>query len=179
MCLKWLGFTALLSGITCAGCGYRSANSVPAHAPLGVTAAPFKTPHPEALEAALSGVRAGLSQSGVLAPGDAYPRVVVELLRVDELPAGIAATGPSEAAVPLARGSAVGVVGRVWVLSSAGAPPANDTGDVRRVEYVAQSSEPVTSRFAYASAVRSAARKLGEALARRILGSPEPGTDPM
>jgi hypothetical protein len=136
----------------------------------------MKTPHFEALQAALSGVRAGLSQAGALEAGTSFPRVVIEVLRVDELPSGIEAF---PGGVPMGSGSAVGVVGRAWVLPSPGAGPANPTGDVRRVEYVGQGSEAMVAEYAYASAVRSAARRVGEALARRILGVAEPGTDPM
>ncbi len=178
MYLKLLCFTLTIAALGSSGCGYRSAYA-PASSPrLSVAAAPMKTPHFEALEAALSGVRAGLSQAGSLEPGSGFPRVVVEVLRVDELPTGIAASGEGQSP-PLARGSAVGVVARAWIVEGPTKKPVNDTGDVRRVESVAQGAEPMASEYAYASAVRSAARRVGEALARRILGAAEPGTDPM
>jgi hypothetical protein len=139
----------------------------------------MKTPHFEALQAALSGVRDELSQSGSLESGSRFPRVVVEVLRVDELPAGIAAVASGSASVPSARGSAIGVVARAWILESPGTPPVSETGDVRRVEYVGQGSEPLAAEFAYSSAVKSAARRVGEALARRLLGTAEPGMDPL
>lgn len=144
-----------------------------------MAAAPFATPHPEAVDEALAGVRAGLSQAAALQDGGGYPRVVVEVLRVDELPVDLAGASAGTTRLPLARGSGVGVVGRAWILAAPGAAPIDDTGDVRRVDHVAQSSEALESAYAYGSAVRSAARRVGEALARRILGAAEPGTDPM
>jgi hypothetical protein len=168
----------MLVALGSGGCGYRPALEGSSSWRLSVAAAPMKTPHFEALQATLSGVRAGLSQAGSLEAGTGFPRVVVEVIRVDELPTGIAASGP-EQSIPLARGSAVGVVARAWVIESPGKAPANETGDIRRVEYVGQGSEPMASEYAYASAVRSAGRRVGEALARRILGAAEPGTEPM
>jgi len=176
--LKSLAFTLSLIALSTTGCGYRPAYVSRAPARFSVVSGPFAAPHPEAVEAALAGMRAGLSQADALTTGAGYPQVVLQILRVDELAAGIAAElGPSESA--LARGSAIGVVGRAWILEGPRGQPTNDTGDLRRVEYVAQSSEPLTSSYAYGSAVRAAGRRLGEALARRILGGPEPGTDPM
>jgi hypothetical protein len=178
MYLKYLCFIAFIAALECSGCGYRPASEPGASLRLSVTAAPMKTPHFEALQAALSGVRAGLGAVGSLEAGKAFPRVVVEVLRVDELPTGIQGSGP-ELSTPLARGSAVGVVARAWIEEGPGKPPVSETGDIRRVEYVGQGSEPLASGYAYTSAVRSAARRVGEALARRILGAAEPGTDPM
>ena len=174
MSLKLLCFTAVTWGLV--GCGYRSPYDAASVARLSVAPAPMKTPHFEALQAALSGVRAGLSQAGALESGTSFPRVVVEVLRVDEVAAGIQA---ADGELPLARGSAVGVVARAWIVRGPGGEPDNATGDVRRVEYVGQGSEPMTGEYAYTSAVRSAARRVGEALARRILGAAEPGNDPM
>ena len=169
---------ACFAALSPLSCGYRPAYGNAPELRLSVGAAPFATPHPEALEAMLSGVRAGLSQAGALSSGNSYPRVVVELLRVDELPAGIAiVSAPQETA--LGRGSAVGVVARAWVVARAGGPPMNETGDVRRVDYVAQGSAPVVAGAAYGMAVESAARQVGEALARRILGFAEPGSGPL
>lgn len=164
--------------VAATACGYRAANLSSARERVSVASAPFKSPHLEAVQAALAGLRAGLSEAGALEPGDGFPQVVVEVLRVDELPAGIE-NSPVAGAVPLARGSAVGVTGRAWYVTERGGTPAADTGDVRRVEYVAQGSGSMSSGNAYAEAVRGAARKVGEALARRILGEPEPAREPM
>jgi len=95
-----------------ASCGYRPAYIDRPEVRYTVSATPFATPHPGAVVAALAGVRAALSQASALSPGAGYPQVVVELLRVDELPAGLASVQAGSAALPLGRGSEVGVVAR-------------------------------------------------------------------
>src|SRR6185436_15833314 len=138
MSLKILCFMTSLAVAFSPGCGYRPAFASASERLLTVGAAPFQSPHPEAVESVLAGVRAGLSEAGALAPGSAFPRVFVELLRVDELPAGIQSTPAGEGSQPLATGAAIGVVARAWVVSKQGGTPTDETGDVRRIEYVAQ-----------------------------------------
>lgn len=176
--MKTLSFLASTL-FTIPGCGYRPAYADRPEVRYSVSAAPFSTPHPGAVAAALSGVRAALSKARALSPGAGYPRVVVELLRVDELPAGLASVQAGSALVPLGRGSAVGVVARAWVETSNGAAPTDETGDLRRVDYVAQGADAIPSAYAYENAVESAARRSGEALGARILGIAEPANDPM
>jgi hypothetical protein len=140
-----------------------------------VTAAPFATPHAEAAAEALNGAREELSRSGALSSA-AYPRLVVEVVRVDELPAAIGLGG---GAAPLGRGSNLGVTARGWVESREGGPRESDTGDVRRVETVVQTAEPAQSRLAAADAIRAAARQVGRGIALRALGMVEPSIEPM
>ena len=168
---------AALAAAHASGCGYRSAVMMtPSYeGRLSVVAAPFFTPHPEAAASALFGAREELSSAGALG-GQRYPRLVVEVVRVDELPAGIAAP---EGGLPLGRGSDVGVTAHGWIEAEEGSPPSHDTGDVRRVETVAQGSDPVAASVAAADAVRSAAREAGRAVARRALGLAEPAIEPM
>ena len=157
-------------------CGYRSAVMAPSYAGrLAVVAAPFATPHPEAAAAALFGAREELSSAGALG-GRPYPRLVIEVVRVDELPAGVSA---SAAGVPLGRGSDIGVTAHGWIEDEVGAAPSHDTGDVRRVETVAQGTDAVQGSVSTAEAVRSAAREAGRAVARRALGRIEPAIEPM
>jgi hypothetical protein len=167
---------AALAAAQTPACGYRSAiTSSPRVARLSVSAAPFSTPHPEAAAAALFGAREELSSAGALG-GQPYPRLVIEVVRVDELPAGIAA--PAGGA-PLGRGADVGVTAHGWIEDAEGAAPAHDTGDVRRVETVAQGTDPVQGSVSTSEAVRSAAREAGRAVARRALGLAEPAIEPM
>jgi hypothetical protein len=168
---------AVAAALFVTGCGYRSAAS-PARSGdrLTVSGEPASTPHLEAVQAALAGARAGLSRMAALRSGSDYPRVVIAVVRVDEVATGIDVSTPG---VPLARGSAVAVTGRAWVLERPGAEPARDTGDVRRVETVAQGPAVLPGAQAFESAVRSAARRVGEALALRILGVAEPSIEPM
>lgn len=170
-----LGATAL-----CGGCGYHAAFSgaAPSYR-LSVVSAPLTIPHPEVLQATLAGVRAELGRDGALAAGQAFPRLVVEVLRVDEVASGIAAMPTSAGLVPLARASAVGVTARAWVEEKSGASPARDTGDVRCVETVAQDADPLAGSVAVEQAARAAGRRAGEAVARRALGMAEPSVEPM
>jgi hypothetical protein len=165
------------------GCGY-----VPAYggerpeARLSVAAAPHKTPQLEVVQSVLSGVRAQLSTAGVLKPGNEHPLMLVEVLRVDELSSGIAALLPdptSTERLPLARGSAVGVLGRAWVVEAPGQEPSRDTGDIRRVEHYRNEDEIAPEVIRHGEALHAAARQLGKALARRILGEPDTAVEPM
>jgi hypothetical protein len=162
-------------------CGYRAEyDSAPPAQRLSVTAAPALVARPEAVQATLAGVRQELASAGALRPGKTFPRVVVEITRLDETAIGIAeADGGGEGSIPLGRGSAVGVLGRAWVEETAGARPARDTGDVRRVQRYASSPEPRIEAQRHSEAMRSAARELGRALGRRILGYAEPAVEPI
>jgi hypothetical protein len=104
---------------------------------------------------------------------------VVELVRVDELSSGIAATPDSSSTqIPLARGSGVAVVGRAWV-EVAPTEMSRDTGDVRRVEYFSTSGDARIDAMRYSRALESGGRRVGRALARRVLGDPEPPDEPL
>lgn len=169
------------SGLPLVGCGYRPVYGAPAEARLTVVPAPQTTPRLEVVHQVMAGVRRELSAAGALRPGSAYPRVVVEVLRVDELPTGIAAL-PGEDGDrrrPRARGSAVGVTARAWLVEHEGAEPSRDTGDLRRVEYAAVVENARLGARVFDDAARVAARRVGRALARRILGRAEPSVEPM
>jgi hypothetical protein len=166
--------------VAAASCGYRAEYGGAApEQQLTLSAAPALVARPEAVQAALAGVRHELSAAGALRAGKGYPRVVVEVLRIDELSGGIARTQTDGGVIPLARGSAVGVVARAWVQERAGAPPARDTGDMRRVRSYATGGDGALEAQRHSAAIRSAARELGQALGRRLLGHPEPATEPM
>jgi hypothetical protein len=175
----FLGALACAASVV-SGCGYRPVyGGASPELRLGVVAGSAAVPRPEALQAALAGLRDELSQAGALAPGSAYPRVVLELLRIDEISSGIAAVSGPSGTQPLGRGSSVGVLGRAWVEEAAGAEPARDTGDMRRVVRYASSDEGQLEARRHTLAVRAAARELGRALGRRILGQPEPANEPL
>jgi hypothetical protein len=172
-------FTALVLGaLANAACGYHALYGSPSRFSWTVSAASPKAPNLGALDGALAGARAELSRAGALRPGTDYPRLIVELVRVDEVASGISAQGTS-ASVPLARASAVGVTARGWIEEQAGASPERDSGDVRRVESVSQNGEALASQVAFDDAARAAARLAGEAVARRVLGIVEPSVEPM
>ncbi len=177
-CLPF-GFIGILLLI---GCGYQPAYEArPVAERLSVAPADPKAPRSGVVHAALAGARSELSRAGQLGSGTDYPRMVVEVLRIDEQSSGIAAPppAPGQARTPLARGSAVGVLGRAWVEQEPGGPPRRDTGDMRRVESYGGGPDGVLESTRHDEAVRAAARQLGRALARRILGEPEPDVEPI
>lgn len=172
----------LLLFIFVLSCGYRPAygGQRPTER-LSVAAVTSRVPHAEVLQAVMAGAREELSRAGVLG-GGGYPQLVIEVNRVDEWPGGISALPPSEGAsepIPLARSTSVGIVGRAWVLEEPGGPSVRDTGDVRRVERYAVAEDPGADAVQFMSSARSAGRKLGVALARRILGEPTPTLEPL
>jgi hypothetical protein len=124
------------------------------------------------------GARAELSRAGAL-KASGYPQLVIEVLRVDEQALGIARAAVRGRDAPLARGTTLAVVGRARLIETPGAPPARDSGDFRRAERFEASPNPHAEASVRQQAVRSAARRLGRALARRILGHAEPETEPL
>src|ERR1700689_4771834 len=121
-----------------------------------------------------SGVREELARAGALVPGDAYPRVEIEVLRADESSEGIAAV----AGQPVARGTDVAIVARAWIARGPDASPEADTGDMRAEESIgvdetgAGTPDPRASGFHHADALRAAARRVGHSLGARVLGLP-------
>lgn len=173
--VSYVGLSLLL-----AQCGYAPAygGSRPT-ARLTVSAAASLAPESGALAGLLSGVRQELSRSGVLRSGTAYPRAVVQLLRVDERASGIAVQPGQPGSAPLARASEVAVTARAWVEDGPGERPYRDTGDVRRVSTVAVSPSLAVDSATHDSALQSAALHVGQALGRRLLGEVEPAMEPL
>jgi hypothetical protein len=125
------------------------------------------------------GVREELAKYQALEGGDGYPRVEVEVLKDDESAEGLAA-GASGAIAPVARGTTISLVARGWVVAEAGASPERDTGDLHAEELIAVDEragalDPRASVFHEADALRSAARRLGRLIARRVMGMPAAG----
>ena len=170
--VSWI-FLILSIGVAC---GYAPKYGSRRDVRLSVAPAAHRVAEIDVVDATLDGVRAELSRAGALGPGGAYPRLVVEVVRVDEVSAGIAL---SPDAGPLARGSAVAVVARAWVIPSVGARSERDTGDIRRVEHVMSDVDSRHDATHYHEALRSAAKGVGRALARRVLGGPEPAEEPL
>jgi hypothetical protein len=157
-------------------CGYR-----PAYAPaedgerLAVVPAPPLIGESSAVESVLAGARDELARAGRLRAGAEPPRLVIEVVRLEEVAAGLAADG----AGARARGTSIAVVGRAWIEPAAGASPERDTGDMQRVERYAPEADLRVEGARYDQATRSAARKLGRALALRALGYPAPAHEPL
>jgi hypothetical protein len=151
------------------GCGYRAAYGSSDARRYGVVAGHYATSSFEAVQAAVGGVRSELSAAGAL--GHGFPRVVVEVLRVDERSIGVGSTSNG---TPLARGSEIVVVGRAQVFESESGPATSDSGDISRAAQYASGATPSANATARAQAVRDAARAVGKALGRAVLGLPVP-----
>ena len=159
----------LLLGLT--GCGYQPLYSSQSGRHYDVVAGHYATASFEAVQVAVAGVRSELGAAQAL--GSGFPRVVVEVLRVDERSIGIG-IGSARNQAPLARGSEIVVVGRAQVFRSEGAAAVIDTGDLSRAAQFASGASPSADAANRARAVRDAARALGKALGRAVLGVPEP-----
>jgi hypothetical protein len=150
------------------GCGYGPVYGASGGPRYEVVAGRVVTSSFEAVQEAAAGVRSELGPAGAL--GSGFPRVVVEVLRVDERSIGVRSMGNT----PLARGSELAVVGRAYVLERADAKPSRDTGDLSRSVQFAAGTTPSADAASRSRAVRDAARSLGKALGRAVLGLPEP-----
>lgn len=150
------------------GCGYQPVYGA-ANARYEVVAGRVATASFEATQEVAAGARSELGAARAL--GSGYPRVVVEVLRIDERSAGVRNTAGD---VPLARGSEIVVVGRAQVFSAPDAPSSLDTGDMSRAAQFASGTTASGDAAARSKAVRDAARSLGRALGRAVLGLPEP-----
>ena len=151
------------------GCGYRAAYGGAEARRYQVVAGHYATSSFEAVQAAVGGVRSELGAAEAL--GSGFPRVVVEVLRVDERSIGVGSTSNG---VPLARGSEIVVVGRAQVFESESATASSDSGDISRAAQYASGATPSADANARAQAVRDAARAVGKALGRAVLGLPVP-----
>lgn len=159
-----LGLVALAQG-----CGYQPVlTHAPVQAPLHVVLTQSLVADPVAADEALQGLREALAERGALANGTGFPRVELEVLRVDEVAEGIG----EGAGQPEARALRTGVVARAGVREAANAPLGRDTGDIRAtVTHAAQASVEAHA-FALTQGQRAAARKVGHLLGEQLLGIP-------
>jgi hypothetical protein len=151
------------------GCGYHAVYGSSDGPRYDVVAGRVATSSFEVVEAATAGVRSELGPAGAL--GSGYPRVVVEIVRIDERSIGVRSAGNAS---PLARGSEVVVVGRAHVQERLEGPITRDTGDISRSAQFAAGITPSADAASRSRALRDAARTLGKALGRAVLGLPEP-----
>lgn len=170
---------ALISCGFSVSCGYHAVYGGDATERLHVRLMRSLVPDAVASDEVAAGLREELARAGALDAGEGYPRIEVEVLRSDEASGGIAAG----AAGPVARATDVGITGRAWIVRSPGAPPERDTGDFRAQEVMAvdeagfATPDARASAFHHADALRAAARRLGRALGRRVLGEPAASED--
>jgi hypothetical protein len=162
-------------------CGYHALYAGDATERLHVKLVRTLLPDVIASDEVTAGLREELARDGALEAGDGFPRVEVEVLRADEASEGIGA-GTSTWGAPAARGTAVGVTARAWIVRARGAPPESDTGDLRTEEVLAvdetdEVRDPTGDMFHHADGLRAAARRLGRKLAHKVLGQPAASED--
>jgi hypothetical protein len=164
-----------------AGCGYHAVHGGTDEQRLHVVLARSIVADAMASDEVVSGAREELAREGVLAAGDGYPRVEIEVLRADESSEAVAdpssVVGSGAGGAPRARATEVGFVARAWLVRSPGAAPERDTGDVRAMDLVGADvsstrPDPRADLFHHTDALRAVARRLGTRLASRVLGHP-------
>jgi hypothetical protein len=159
-----------LAMLLLAGCGYHLVHAESAAAErFAVTTGDVRAPDAALAAVVEEGARAELSRAGALAAGGAAAVVEVDLIRVDETSEGIALGGGG---TPLARAVRVTAVGRARVRR--GAAVERETGEVSVSETAARAGSVGGAAVTRDEVGRVAARRLGEALARRVLGLPQP-----
>lgn len=167
---QWFCVPCGLWALLAAGCGYHSVYAQPASQRLSVELGQILIPEPLAAQSTASGARAELAAAGLLGHDSEFPRLVIDVLRVDELSRAIHV----EAGHPAAGGMSIAVVIRARVFAADGQEPTLDTGDIRRAVQETGDSDPHVDSAAYEVALRSAAERAGRAAARAALGIPEP-----
>jgi hypothetical protein len=155
------------------GCGYRAILAPSARQQLSVQAGQALVPEAAAVQAALSGARVELAAAGQLGRDGEFPRLLVDVLRVDETSRGTHVQGSQ----PVAAGMSIAVVVRARIFPGANAEPALDTGDLRRAVQLSGNADPRADSAAYDDALRAAAERAGRAAARAALGLPEPADE--
>lgn len=120
-----------------------------------------------AADEVVSGAREALAREGALAGGEGYPRLCIEVLRIDETSEAIVADNGS----PRASATRHAVVARAWVETAPGSYE-RDTGDVRGEDMNRTNDTAVQDALASLDQTRAVARRLGRRLALRAIGHP-------
>lgn len=155
------------------GCGYHSVYGQAGTERLSVQVGQVLIPEPAAAQAAASGVRSELASAGLLASGAQFPRLVLDVLRVDELSRGIHV----QSGQPQASGMSIALTVRGRIFQAENQEARLDTGDVRRSVQVTGDVDARADSTAYDIALRAAAERAGRAVARIALGIPEPNDE--
>jgi hypothetical protein len=186
--------SGIFSLLALASCGYRPLYAGDrASERFSVVAAQALVADASVVSEVHAGVRSGLARGGALRGGNDYPRVVVEVLRIDAASEGVQAVpggtrgatvgglpiAPGGPLAPLARGTRIGVLARAWVERTPGGAHERETGDLRAVDVMQTEADARLEAFRLDDASRAVARRLGERLARRVLGEPDAPDDGM
>jgi hypothetical protein len=162
--------SSCLWAVVAVGCGYHPVYAQPTGQHMSVELGQVLIPEPLAAQSAASGAKAELAAAGMLEHSADSRRLVIDVLRVDEVSRAIHV----EAGRPTAGGMGISVVVRARMFEKNSQEPAFDTGDVRRGAQAAGDQDPHVDSAAYDEALRSAAERAGRAVARAALGIPEP-----
>lgn len=162
-----------LWAVLLAACGYQAAYAPSAGEKLSVHVGQVLIPEALAAQAAASGVRSELAAAGLLADSVQFPRLVLDVLRVEELSRGVHVQDGR----PRASGMSVALTVRGRIFQAENQEPRLDTGDLRRAVQVSGDADPRVDSAAYDAALRSAAERAGRAVARAALGIPEPNDE--
>jgi len=170
--LRFYSFAGLCVALLGA-CGYQPVYGQSPGDRLSVQVGQVLIPEPLAAQAAATGVRSELAAAGRLANGSQLPRLLLDVLRVDELSRGIHV----QAGQPRASGTSIALTVRGRLFRVESAEPSLDTGDLRRSVQMSGDSDPRADSSAYDVALRSAGERAGRAVARIVLGIPEPNDE--
>jgi hypothetical protein len=155
------------------GCGYHSLYAQQSAGRLSVQLGQVLVPEPGAAQAVASGARDELAAAGMLGEHSEFPRLVIDVLRVDEVSRGVRiVTGR-----PAAGGMSIAVVVRARVFGADSPESLRDSGDLRRAAQAAGDADPRLDGAAYDLALRAAAERAGRAAARAVTGIPEPSDE--
>jgi hypothetical protein len=164
-------------GLTMVACGYAPVHGVPRDVPrLGVVLADAHAGDAATGEALRLGAMQGLAARGLARAGEAYPRLELELLRIDRVPEGLAEVSTERGRQPLARAFRVVLTGRAWVAISE-RERTEETGDLS-VEIVRVAGRGAEELALDSDSIRLSAQKLGRALAQKIQGEPSVESSP-
>jgi hypothetical protein len=158
-----------LTGALGLSCGYQPIRAqAETRGALSVTAVGQRSAEPQVDAAVLAGVGLALSQEGLLRNGNAYPRIEVELLRIERLSGAVGLSADDR---PRARSIGMAVLARAWVALPDGTH-VEDTGDVREEGYRAAAARGAGEIQSDEEALQAVALRLGKKLGARILGYP-------
>ncbi|MGH7281589.1 MAG: hypothetical protein ACRELY_08715, partial [Polyangiaceae bacterium] len=135
------GAFAIMCSLQLSACGYAPLYASPPAEHFSVALVGAHTGDAITSDEVAAGVRDALAKEGALAPGSTYPRVEIEVLRVDETSEGIAAVDAPGGHVPRARATEVGIVARAWIARDASGSREADTGDLRSLDLAAAPNE--------------------------------------
>lgn len=168
--LVWGVALALASGVTSSvlGCGYHSLKNNAPGERVGVVLTKNFTSSTRVGTEVVRGTMSALAKEGLLREGRGYPRIEVEVLRIDEAPTGIEGL----AGAPSARGHEIAVIVRGVLRTEEGGPAYRDTGDIRAQAFVAREQTVSVAEATIDASTLAAARRAGRLLGESVVGHP-------